>query len=86
MVKLESAQDPHPPTGEAVEVVSEGAIAMVEEAEEEEEEEVEVAIENKVVGRKAVGDRTGTDVESNKIAGSSSTPRLFSSPSLESAT
>ena len=63
MLKLESAQDPHPPTGEAVEVVSEGAIAMVEEAEEEEEEEeVEVAVENKVVGRKAVGDRTGTDV------------------------
>lgn len=83
-MKLESDQDPRQPTGEAVEVVSEGAIAMVGEAAQ--EEEVEVAIENEVVEGKAVGDPTGTDVESNNPAGSSSTPRRFSSPSLESAT
>jgi hypothetical protein len=82
-VKLESDQDPRRPTGEVVEVVSEGIIAMVGEAE---KEEVEVATENEVVEGKPVGEQIGTDVESNNLAGSSSTPRLFSSPSLESAT
>lgn len=83
MVKLESDQDPRRPTGEVVEVVSEGTIAMVGEAA---EEQVEVAIENEVVEGKGVGHPIGTDVENNNPAGSSSTPRRFSSPSLEYAT
>lgn len=83
MVKLESAQDPRQPTGEAVEVVNEGAIAMIGEAA---EEQVEVATENEVVEGKAVGDQIGTDVGSNNLAGSSSTPRRSSLRFLEYAT
>jgi hypothetical protein len=83
VVKLESAQDPHPPTGEVVEVVSEGTIAMVGEAE---KEEVEVATENEVVEGKPVGEQIGTDVESNNLAGSSSTPRRSSLRFLAYAT
>lgn len=82
-MKLESGQDPRRPTGEAVEVVSEGAIAMVGE---EAEEQVEVATENDVVEGKGVEDPIGTDVESNNLAGSSSTPRRSSLRFLAYAT
>jgi hypothetical protein len=64
-------------------VVSEGAIAMVGE---EAEEQVEVATENDVVEGKGVEDPIGTDVESNNLAGSSSTPRRSSLRFLAYAT
>lgn len=82
-MKLESDQDPRRPTSEVVEVVSEGTIAMVGEAE---KEEVEVATENEVVEDKPVGEQIGTDVESNNLAGSSSTPRRSSLRFLAYAT